>query len=244
MAETVLILGSTSDIARAIARRLAAKGHSLLLAARNPEALMADAQDLRVRFGAEVSTFVFEAADLHGHEAWYASLSQRPDWVISAIGHLGDQGGAQQDWVAAHQAITVNYTGAVSLLHHAANELEARGSGVIVGISSVAGDRGRASNYYYGSAKAGFTAFLSGLRNRLAKKGVHVLTVKPGFVRTSMTDGLDLPPLLTAQPDAVARDILAAIHKRRDVLYTKWMWRYLMLIIRNIPEKIFKKLSL
>ncbi|MDP5172378.1 MAG: SDR family oxidoreductase [Bacteroidia bacterium] len=244
MLPSVLILGSTSDMARALARLLASKGHPLLLAARNGEAIEADAQDLRVRFNATVSTHLLDAADIAAHESWYAALPQRPDWVISAIGYLGKQQEQEKNWAAAHQTILANYTGVVSLLHHAANDMEARGSGMIVGISSVAGERGRASNYYYGSAKAGFTAFLSGLRNRLAKKGVHVLTVKPGFVDTNMTDGLDLPPLLTAQPDAVAKDILKAIHKQKNVLYTKWMWKYIMLIIRNIPEGLFKKLSL
>ncbi|MCL4128207.1 UNVERIFIED_CONTAM: hypothetical protein GTU68_062310 [Idotea baltica] len=122
--------------------------------------------------------------------------------------------------------------------------MENRKEGTIVGISSVAGERGRASNYLYGSAKAGFTSFLSGLRNRLAGKGVHVLTVKPGFVDTAMTEGLDLPGPLTAQPQQVARAVFKAVGKKKNTLYTLWMWRYVMLIIRNIPEAIFKKLSL
>ncbi|MFK7924061.1 MAG: SDR family NAD(P)-dependent oxidoreductase, partial [Bacteroidia bacterium] len=118
-----------------------------------------------------------------------------------------------------------------------------RGSGKIIGISSVAGDRGRASNYLYGSAKAGLTAYLSGLRNRLASKGVHVMTVKPGFVRTAMTENMDLPPVITGEPSKVAKDIIRSVRRGRNVIYTLWMWRYIMLIIRTIPERIFKKLS-
>ena len=122
--------------------------------------------------------------------------------------------------------------------------MEARGSGAIIGISSVAGDRGRASNFIYGSAKAGFTAFLSGLRNALASKGVQVLTVKPGFVATQMTAGKDLPPRLTAQPAEVARAIVSAHKKGRDVIYVKPVWRIVMLVIRTIPERVFKRLPL
>jgi hypothetical protein len=125
-----------------------------------------------------------------------------------------------------------------------ANDFEQRRSGVIIGVSSVAGDRGRGSNYMYGSAKAGFTAYLSGLRNRLAKSNVHVITVKPGFVRTRMTEGLPLPGPVTAKPEQVARDVFKAYRGRRNEVYTLWMWRYIMLVIKLIPEAIFKRLNL
>jgi len=137
-----------------------------------------------------------------------------------------------------------NYTGVVSLFNIIANDFEKRKSGFIVGISSVAGDRGRKSNYIYGSAKAAFTAYLSGLRNRLYDAQVHVLTVKPGFVSTKMTEGMDLPEKLTAQPEEVAEDIYKAQQKGKNVLYTKWIWRWMMLIIRSIPEFQFKKMSI
>ncbi len=122
--------------------------------------------------------------------------------------------------------------------------IEARKAGLIIGLSSVAGDRGRASNYVYGSAKAGLSAFLSGLRHRLAASGVRVMTVKPGFVRTAMTEGLNLPPLLTAEPDQVAADILSAVKKRRDTIYSRWYWRFIMSAIRLLPESIFKRTRL
>ena len=135
-----------------------------------------------------------------------------------------------------------NYTAPARLLLAAARIMQP--GSAIVGISSVAGDRGRASNYIYGSAKAGFSAFLSGLRNSLVKQGIHVLTVKPGFVATAMTEGMKLPPAITGQPEAVAADIIKAQTKGKDVIYTLWMWRWIMLIIRSIPEGVFKKLSL
>lgn len=240
----VLLLGSTSDMARALARQLAQDGHELILAARNEEALQKDASDLNVRYGAEAKTLRIDAAEIETHAKWVDELPIIPDWVICAIGWMTEQEKAEKDWGLASSMIQANYSGPVSLLHHLANKFEERGSGTIVGISSVAGDRGRASNYYYGSAKAGFTAYLSGLRNRLSKKGVHVMTVKPGFVDTKMTSGLDLPPLLTASADQVAKDILRGIRKQKNVLYTKSLWRWIMLIIRHIPEGIFKKLSI
>jgi len=138
----------------------------------------------------------------------------------------------------------VNYTGAVSILNIVANYYVSQQKGIIAGISSVAGERGRQSNYFYGSAKAGFTAYLSGLRNRLFHQQVHVLTVQPGFVYTRMTEGLPLPRLLTATPEKVADSIYLAIRKKKNVIYVKWFWRWIMLIIKCIPEFLFKKLKL
>ena len=155
-----------------------------------------------------------------------------------------DQEDAEKDFIKTRLTIDTNYTGAVSILNVVANDFEARSSGFIIGISSVAGDRGRKANYIYGSSKAAFTAYLSGLRNRLCDSGVQVLTVKPGFVYTKMTKSLDLPEKLTAQPKEVAKDIFKAQHSGRNILYTKWMWRYIMLIIRLIPEFVFKKMSI
>ncbi len=137
-----------------------------------------------------------------------------------------------------------NYEGPASIFAVFANRFEERGQGTLVGISSVAGDRGRATNYVYGSAKAGFTAFLSGLRNRLAKTGVHVVTVLPGFVATQMTEGMDLPKKLTAEPEEVAEAIARAVSKKRNVIYVRSVWWLVMLIIRNIPEFVFKRLKL
>jgi hypothetical protein len=144
----------------------------------------------------------------------------------------------------AASVMRANFEGPATILGALANAMEARGSGTLVGISSVAGERGRASNYVYGSAKAGFTAFLSGLRNRLAGKGVHVVTVLPGFVATKMTEGMDLPARLVAQPEEVATAILAAVERGQEVIYVRRIWRLIMAIIRAIPETIFKKTSI
>jgi len=244
MTAPVLILGANSDIARALAHTYAQAGHSLYLAARKSERLHADVSDLKLRYGAEAHALEFDARAFDSHEAFYAQLAHKPEMVICVFGYLGEQEEAEGNWQMAQQILDVNYTGAVSILHVAAQHMRKEGKGTIVGISSVAGERGRGSNYYYGSAKAGFTAFLSGLRNKLSKENIHVMTVKPGFARTAMTEGLDLPGPLTAEPAQVAKDIFKAVKKKKDVVYTLWMWRWVMLIIRNIPEFLFKKLSL
>lgn len=157
---------------------------------------------------------------------------------------MGDQEKAQSDFAESRKIIESNYLGAVSVLNIIADDYELSGQGVIVGVSSVAGDRGRQSNYIYGSAKAGFTAYLSGLRNRLAKKNVHVMTLKPGFIKTKMVAGLKTPAPLTALPDKLASYVYKAIGKKRNVVYYLPLWRYIMTIIVVIPESIFKKLKL
>lgn len=244
MSQTILILGAHSDIAKAIAHQHAKEGAILQLAARNSSRLEADAADMKIRYGVSVQILDFDAVTYEDHQRWYEQLAPKPDTVYCVFGYLGKQEEAEKNWQMAHEILAVNFLGAASILHHISADMEKRKAGTIVGISSVAGERGRASNYYYGSSKAGFTAYLSGLRNRLQSSGVHVLTVKPGFVDTSMTEDIELPPLLTGSAEKVAKDIVSAVKRKKNVLYTKWMWRYVMLIIRNIPESIFKKLSL
>jgi decaprenylphospho-beta-D-erythro-pentofuranosid-2-ulose 2-reductase len=240
----VLILGAGSDMAVAIARQFAAEKYDIQLAARNATALYALQQDLQIRQQVKATSHAFDAEDFNSHAAFYASLPVKPDVTICVFGYLGNQEKAQSDWSEASRIINTNYTGAVSILNIVADDYAARGTGTIIGISSVAGERGRQSNYIYGSAKAGFTAYLSGLRNRLFHKGVHVLSVQPGFVYTRMTENLTLPPLLTAQPQQVAASVFKASKAKKNVVYTKWFWRYIMLIIKNVPEGIFKKLKL
>lgn len=241
---TVLVLGATSDIGLAIARLYATKGYSLILAARDVERLKPDVSDLSLRGAASVRSVAFDVLNTEHFTTFVRDLGLLPDIVISVIGFLGDQKKAETDPVLADQTMRTNYLGPALILSEFANRMEERGSGTIIGISSVAGDRGRGSNYFYGSAKAGFTAFLSGLRNRLASKGVHVLTVKPGFVDTRMVAHLKLPPLLTAQPKTVAASIVKAADDKANVIYTDSIWRWIMLIIQHIPESIFKKLHL
>ncbi len=240
----VLIIGAKSEIAKATAREYAKNGYDLYLAARNSEELEEFAKDVITRTQRTVQLLELDILDYKSHQAFYDNLDEKPLGVISAIGYLGEQEKAQSDLDEAQRIMDTNYTGVVSLFNIIADDFEKRRSGFMVGISSVAGDRGRKSNYIYGSAKAALTAYLSGLRNRLYDAQVHVLTVKPGFVATKMTEDMDLPEKLTAQPEEVAEDIYKAQQKGKNVLYTKWMWRWVMLIILMIPEWKFKGMSI
>lgn len=244
LASPVLIMGARSDIARALARRYAAEGCAVILAARDAGRLDADRADLALRHGGDVTTVQFDVL-AGGPDRFFAALPQVPGTVIMVAGLLGDQSVSAQDDGAAELVMTTNYVGPARYLLAAARIMAGRTDGpCIIGISSVAGDRGRGSNFVYGSAKAGLTAFLSGLRNSLATGAIHVMTVKPGFVATEMTRGMKLPPRLTASPEQVADAVLRAHRARRDVIYTKSVWRLIMTIIALIPERVFKRLSL
>jgi len=240
----MVILGATSDIARATAVAFGREGWNLHLAGRDTVALRKIAADIALRTGRRVTWSPLDALDVSSQQTFWESVAPEAEGLLCAIGLLGKQQEAERDWTTAQVILQANFTGLVPILSMAANTFEERGNGLIIGISSVAGDRGRATNYFYGGAKAGFTAFLSGLRNRLASKGVHVMTVKPGFVATSMTEGLKLPGKLTATPEQVADDIVAAARKKRNIVYTLWFWRWIMWVITHIPEGIFKKLKL
>ncbi|WP_319823995.1 SDR family oxidoreductase [Thalassovita sp.] len=239
-----LILGARSDIALAVAHRFAKAGYDIQLAARQVEGLEPEKADLEVRYQASVTLHEFDALDIASHGGFVDALPALPDIAVCAVGFMGDQSDSEHDTSVAARVMRSNFEGPASILAELANRYEARGSGILVGISSVAGERGRATNYVYGSAKAGFSAFLSGLRNRLAKRGVHVLTVLPGFVATKMTEDMELPAKLTADPGEVAQSVFKAVQKKRDVIYAKPVWWLIMLIIRNIPERIFKRLRL
>lgn len=238
---SVLILGAHSDIAPPLARLFAQDGYKVILAARNVERLQTLAADLRIRSDQSVDIYEFDVLDTDGHPAFVERLGELPDSVIALVGLMTPNHEAQLNFQAADLMIRSNYLGLVSILGEFANRMEQRGSGTIIGVSSVAGDRGRASNYIYGSAKAGFTAFLSGLRNRLFRKGVTVITVKPGFVHTRMTEGMNLPGILTAEPDELASAIRKAHKNKRMVVYHRPIWRLIMLIIRSMPERIFAR---
>ena len=240
----VLVLGGRSDIGLAIAHRLAGQGHPILLAARMADRLAADAADLHLRHGVAVTLLDWDALDHAATEAMIAALDPLPGVAICAVGLLGDQDRAQIDGAEAALVMRTNFEAPALAMGWLANRFEVRGSGVLVGISSVAGERGRASNYVYGAAKAGFTAFLSGLRNRLAVRGVRVVTVLPGFVQTRMVEGRALPPRLTATPQEVAMAVDRAISGRRDVIYVRPVWRLVMAAIRLIPEPLFKRMKL
>ncbi|BCX11640.1 MAG: short-chain dehydrogenase [Thermosynechococcus sp.] len=244
MTAPVLILGAASDIGRAIAHRFAAQGYPMQLAARQVSRLAPDKADLEIRYGVAVSIHEFDVLALETHAAFIQQLPEQPAIVICVVGFMPDQKACEQNLSLALEVMRTNYEGPAVILSLFANLFEQRGFGTLVGISSVAGERGRASNYFYGSAKAGFTAFLSGLRHRLAKSGVQVLTVLPGYVKTRMTEGMTLPPHLTAEPKEVADAIFSAIEKKKDVIYVRPTWRWIMAVIRWIPEPLFKRLSL
>lgn len=241
---TVLLLGATSDMAVAMARTMAAKGYDIQLAARNSGRLKPLQGDITVRYGVNCTVHEFDATAFATHHDFYYSLNPKPDVVICVFGYMSDNVAACKNWDEASKMINSNYTGAVSVLNIVAEDFAVRKSGTIVGISSVAGERGRQSNYIYGSAKAGFTAYLSGLRNRMYHCGVHVVSVLPGFVDTKMTAGLNLPPLLTANTQQVADAVEKAIRKKQNIVYVKCFWKWIMAIIKNIPESIFKKKKL
>jgi NAD(P)-dependent dehydrogenase (short-subunit alcohol dehydrogenase family) len=243
--KTLLLVGGTSDIGRATALCYAQAGWRVLLAARNEDEARRNAEDIAARAGAEVTTHRLDILEADRFEGFLDGLPQLPDTVVCVVGELGDQARGQSDPAHATLLIRTNFEGPALFLGALAERFLARGSGTIVGVSSVAGDRGRGSNYLYGAAKAGFTAFLSGLRNRLAPKGLRVVTVKPGFVRTQMTAGLKLPPLLTAEADEVGRAIFTAAEKGSgDVIYVRRLWRPVMMVIGSIPERVFKRLKL
>jgi short-subunit dehydrogenase len=240
----VLIIGATSAIAVEVARRYAGQGAVLLLAGRNPARLAAVGDDLRVRGAAEVQTHVLDLLDRRQHGAFVRKVvAGGLDVVLLAHGVLPDQQRCQVDPEEAVRALEVNLTATVGLLTLLAAELEARGAGTLAVISSVAGDRGRQSNYVYGAAKAGVTAFLQGLRQRLHPKGVRVVTLKPGFVDTPMT--AHLPRMaLASSPHRAGLAIHRAIEAGRDVAYIPWFWRPVMFLVRALPEFVFKRLRL
>ena len=237
----VLILGARSDIGRAIARHYAQNGCAIVLAARQVNSLEADRMDLEVRYKIPVTLAEFDVTD-PDPDRFFATLEPKPRTVVMVVGLSGSQTAAESDDAVSVAIMRVNYLGPARFLLAAARAMEPRG-GCIIGVSSVAGDRGRRSNFVYGSAKAGFTAFLSGLRSRLLGK-VHVITIKPGFVATKMTAGMKLPAVLTAQPNEVAKAVFKAQEKGRDIVYVRSIWRLIMLIIRLIPERLFKRLSI
>jgi short-subunit dehydrogenase len=238
----MLIVGATSEIARACAFCFAQEGWDLCLAGRRLDALLVMAQELRAKTGRSVDCVEFDALDCSAHANLWTGIADRTDAVFCAVGLLGDQMAARHDEGTADRILRANFTGLVPLLSLAADTFEQRKRGLIIGISSVAGDRGRGSNYLYGSAKAGFTAFLSGLRARLAPSGVRVLTVKPGLVASPMLEGRDLPQFLIASPESVARDISDAVRKGRHTLYTPWYWRGIMFAVKHLPERLFMRL--
>lgn len=242
----VLVLGATSAIASGVMRPLAEHGARFYLVARNPEKLKAVASDLLTRGASAVFLQVMDLDDTTAHPVLLAAALKELetiDLALLAHGILGDQEKAQADFAAAESILRTNFLSAVSLITWLANYFESTHQGTLAVISSVAGDRGRKSNYVYGASKGALNIFLDGVRNRIDRSGVHVLTIKPGFVATPMTAHLPQNALF-ADPAVVGKGILKAIEKRKDVAYVPPIWALIMLIIRSIPRSIFKKLNL
>lgn len=243
----VLIIGATSAIATACARLWAVRGDSLFLVARDGEKLDLLASDLSVRGASAVHQYRMDATDVAAHAAMTGAAVEaleRIDVVLIAHGTLPDQHACEADVLLTLRELETNAISVIALLTALANVLERQGHGAIGVITSVAGDRGRRSNYVYGSAKAAVSVFCEGLRARLFHAGVSLTDIRPGFVATPMTQGLPLPPLLVSRPETVARRIVAGIERRSDVLYTPAYWALIMMVIRSIPRRIFKRLKL
>ncbi len=245
--QSVLVLGGSSDIAQATLRRLVEqRTRVVVLAGRSPNRLDDAAEELRALGAPTVTCVAFDAAEPDTHEAFVDDVFDRfgdIDLVLLAFGVLGDQSTAEHDPRSAAQIARVNYLGAVSVLGPIAERLRAQGHGVIVALSSVAGERVRASNFIYGSTKAGLDAYLQGLADRLDGSGVHVTIVRPGFVYTKMTDGLTPAPLAVSS-DAVAEAILDGVAARRAIIWVPPILRYAMSFLRHLPRPVFRRLDL
>jgi decaprenylphospho-beta-D-erythro-pentofuranosid-2-ulose 2-reductase len=245
--KAVVILGSASSTARYIAHEFARAGYDLVLGDFDHWENDRIAADVRVRFDVQTYSIKFNALAFETHakfvEDCTRELGAEPEGVILCFGFMAQQADAQKDFVLARRTIDTNLSGAVSILEQFASLFEARKHGFIAALSSVAGDRGRQANYIYGASKGGFSVYLEGLRNRLHAAGVQVCTIKPGFMDTKMTYGMDLPGPLVASPQQAARAIYRAIQKKKNTAYIFPLWRYIMLIIRHIPEWQFKKMN-
>lgn len=239
----VLIIGATSGISKEIAHHLASKKVNLILAGRDTEEINRLANDLEIRYGMISNPIYFDALKEENHSSFFdkcIDLAGDLDGIIVSYGVMYDQKELERDHTLIKNMVHINFSSVVCILEKAAQYFEQKQQGFICVISSVAGDRGRRNNYIYGASKGALTVYLQGLRNRLARAKVRVLTVKPGFVDTKMTYGLVKPSLLVASPNKIAKSIYKSLIKRKEVLYTPWYWFYIMQIIRFIPEKIFK----
>lgn len=241
---TVLILGAKSDVANACIEVFAKSGWDMQLAARNASELISYKLLIESRYQIKITQHDFDIKDIDGVQNFLDGLPTLPDIVVCAVGLLGETPSSQTRPRDVAELIRTNLEGPAAIFSELANRFEKRGSGTLVGISSVAGERGRRSNYIYGAAKGGFTIFLSGLRSRLSKSSVQVITIVPGYIATKMTKNFNLPQSLTVKPEEVASSVCNAIIKKKNIIYIKPIWKYIMIIIKLIPERIFKKLNL
>ncbi len=242
---TVLILGSNSDVGKELAYVFAKNNFDVILATRTVSDTQKEiAEELTAKYDVETLLVSFDGVVYKSHAHLYEDLVIKPTVVVSVFGYLGEQNVALSNFKEAHKIMTTNYVGQVSVFNHFAEIFKEKRKGTLIGVSSVAGERGRQSNFIYGSAKSGFSTYLSGLRNYLHKYDVHVITVKPGFINTKMIKHLKTNKVLTAQPNKVAEAIWKAYERKKNTIYVLPVWRYIMFVIKNIPETIFKKLKL
>jgi short-subunit dehydrogenase len=236
----VILIGASSPVARALAEQWAARGHALALGGRDTDGIGRIAADLNTRYHAAVRPFEYDALQPPAAKELLDSLAgaDRIDGVVVAVADMGDEQRARNDEAYAAQMRRINVTGLMPVLEEAAQRLAAGGHGFVIGIGSVAGDRPRKSNYTYGAAKAELAAFLAELRRRGGSRGVHVLTVKPGYVDTRMTWNKSSP--IAASPAQVARDVVRALDSGKGTLYTPWFWRWIMLVVRLLPKPLFR----
>ena len=241
MSRSALILGANSDIGKSLALRLASAGYNLQLAARDIKRLDKHKNLLIRKFNIDVLVYELNILNPSSFESFLLKLPYLPNIVICVVGLMHVIEKDDDDTKIISTIIRSNFEGPSQILSMFAHSFKARGFSCIVGISSVAGERGRSSNYIYGSSKSGFTEFLSGLRNRFSKSNINVITILPGYVETKMTLGMKLPKFLTASPMEVADTIKNAIERKRTVVYVRPIWRIIMIIIKIIPEKIFMR---
>tara|TARA_S200000501_G_C20862492_1_gene760490 strand:+ start:864 stop:1598 length:735 start_codon:yes stop_codon:yes gene_type:complete len=240
----VLIIGANSDMGKSFARDCAQKGSDLILTGRDQARLEQLADDLKIRNNIGIETILFDITKRDQIISFYENLPSKPDVVACFIGFLAESDECANNFEITENIININFTNIILILDQIANAFENFNNGTIIAVSSTAGDRGRASRYHYGSAKSGLNTYLSGLRQRLYKSNVRVINIKPGFCGTKMIKGINTPEFLTSNPEDVSKAILRAIKYNLDTVYVYWFWKWIMLIIKLIPEFIFKRLNI
>lgn len=240
----ILIIGANSDMGKSFARDCAEKGSDLILTGRDEVRLEQLANDLKIRNNIKIEIMLFDIRNRDQVISFYDSLPSKPDVVACFIGILAETKECTNDFEIAKNIININFTYIILVLDQIANAFEHEKNGIIVCISSTAGDRGRASRYHYGSAKSGLNTYLSGLRQRLHKSNVRVINIKPGFCNTKMIKDIDTHEFLTSKPEDISKAIFRAIKYNLDVVYVYWFWKWIMLIVKLIPEFIFKRLNI
>jgi len=243
-AKWVLILGSGSDIGKACARKFASEGYNIFLASRNLERCINLAKDLNIRFEIESRYAEYDAKNFASHAEFFKKLDFLPDITVITFGVMFDQNNAQNNFALSKEMIDVNFSGVVSSIENLLQIIWTKNKGQIIVLGSVAGDRGKKSNYIYGASKSAVEVFMQGLDHRVHNNGIKTLLVKPGFVDTKMTANMNLPKFLTCTPKEVANAIYSALNSDKKVIYVKKIWWIIMLIINSIPRSIFNKTSL